>query len=93
MAINTVSKDKALDVPVTAPAAAPAAKVRFVKTIGGGDPVPVGKDRTITFHVPVNNQTGELCSYGWYETSDAAEIEALRKLVVEHPYYYVLEQK
>ena len=91
MPIPIISKDKALEVPVAAPAA-PAKKVRFVKTLGGGDPVPVGKDRTITFNVPVNNQTGELCSYGWYETDDADEIAALRKLVAEHPYYYVLEQ-
>ena len=92
MPIQTVSKEKALEVPPSAPAAAVAPKVRFVKTIGGGDPVPVGKGRTITFNVPVNNQTGELCSYGWYETSDEDEIVVLRDLVANHPYYYVLEQ-
>ena len=92
MPIPTVSKEKALEVPVAAPVAAPEApSVRFVRTMGAGTPVPVGPDRTITFNVPVNNQTGEPVSYGWYETSKADEIAALRKAAAD-PNMYVFEQ-
>lgn len=93
MALETVSKEQALKVPPSAPvAAAKPAKVRFVKSMGPGEPVPIADGRTITFNVPVNNQTGEPCAYGWFETTDANEIAALRKLSAEQPHHYIFEQ-
>jgi len=89
-----MSKTEALEVspqPVIAPEST--AKVRFVKTMSPDDPVVLGPDLpTVVFHVPVNNLTGDRCSYGWFETDDAIIIEALRKVKVERPYLYVFEQ-
>ena len=95
--IPTIPLGDALDtpapdgvVPGPAPAPASAERVRFVKTMSPGDPVRVlGID--ISFHIPRNNQTGELCSYGYYDTADPAMIEALRGIVKDQSVLYVRE--
>lgn len=87
-----VDKTKALDAaPAEIKAPAPET-VRFICTMGADQPLDLGGNRVISFHVPVNNVTGVRAAFGEYFTSDSEEIKALREVVATKPYLYVYEE-
>lgn len=92
MPVPTIDSKDALDVapqPIVVPTTG---KVRFIKTMGPGQPVPVAGDKFIQFHRPVSNQTGELAGWSWYETEDPEEIEQLREVVATKLHLNVYEE-
>lgn len=90
---KTVDRAEALEQPpAPAPSASTSKPVRFVRTMSPDYPLELGEGRVVQFHIPVDNVTRTRAAYGWYETSDPAEIGLLRKVVKEQPHLYVFEQ-
>lgn len=92
-ASKIVDRSEALNVPPAAPVSSePAKVVRFVRTMSPDQPLELANGTVVSFHIPVDNVTRARAAYGWYETSDAAEIKLLREVVAQKPYLYVFEQ-
>lgn len=94
-ALKTVTREEALSMhatPTTKPSAAPRATVRFIRTMSPDQPLELGDGKSIHFHIPVNNVTGQCASYGTYLTDIPEEIEAIRKIKKEMPHLYVYER-
>ena len=56
------------------------------------EPLNLGSGKTISFHIPVNNVTGQSATYGTYTTDVPEEIEAIRKIKKEQPHLYIYEK-
>jgi hypothetical protein len=90
--VTPVDKAKALD---TAPAerkATASETVRFIRTMSPDQPLELGSNRVVSFHVAINNVTGARAAFGEYCTSDSDEIKALREVVATKPHLYVYEE-
>ena len=90
--VTPVDKAKALD---AAPAErkAPASEtIRFIRTMSADQPLELGGNKSVSFHVAVDNITGDRAAFGEYYTSDSDEIKALREVVATKPHLYVYEE-
>jgi hypothetical protein len=87
-----VDKAKAMDSAPSERQATATEEVRFIRTMSADQPLELGGDRVVIFHVAINNVTGARAAFGEHYTSDIDEIKALRKVVAAKPHLYVYEE-
>jgi hypothetical protein len=90
--VTPIDKAKALDAAPAERKATASETVRFIRTMSADQPLELGGNRVVRFHVAINNVTGVRAAFGEHYTSDPDEIKALREVVATKPYLYVYEE-